>query len=87
MGLITDIPTCKEPIERIVGEAEAIIMVRLVGWLRERAVAGRKPRNHAKISLTLVNPPQSANRLSARAVISSTGQCGAVPSGVKRDPG
>jgi nitronate monooxygenase len=31
MGLIGDIPTCKELVERIVGEAEAIIKRRLVG--------------------------------------------------------
>ena len=31
MGLIDDIPTCKELIDRIVGEAEAIIKARLVG--------------------------------------------------------
>jgi len=31
MGLIKDIPTCKDLVERIVGEAEAIIKARLVG--------------------------------------------------------
>ena len=31
MGLIKDIPTCKELVERIVSEAEAIIKARLVG--------------------------------------------------------
>jgi nitronate monooxygenase len=32
-GLIHDIPTCKELIDRIVAEAEAIIRTRLVGLL------------------------------------------------------
>jgi nitronate monooxygenase len=31
MGLIQDIPTCKELVERIVGEAEQMIRVRLSG--------------------------------------------------------
>jgi nitronate monooxygenase len=31
MGLIHDIPSCKELVERIVGEAEAIIKERLAG--------------------------------------------------------
>ena len=31
MGLIQDIPSCKELVERIVSEAEAIIKARLVG--------------------------------------------------------
>jgi NADH:quinone reductase (non-electrogenic) len=31
MGLIDDIPTCKELVERIVSEAEAIIKARLAG--------------------------------------------------------
>jgi nitronate monooxygenase len=31
MGLIQDIPTCRELVERIVAEAEAIIKARLVG--------------------------------------------------------
>ncbi len=33
-GLIHDIPTCRELIERIVGEAEAIIHKRLAGFTR-----------------------------------------------------
>ena len=31
MGLVQDIPSCKELVERIVGEAEAIIKGRLAG--------------------------------------------------------
>ena len=31
MGLIGDIPTCKDLVERIVAEAEAIIKARLAG--------------------------------------------------------
>jgi nitronate monooxygenase len=33
MGLIGDIPTCKELVERIVGEAEALIRGRLAGMM------------------------------------------------------
>jgi nitronate monooxygenase len=32
-GLINDIPTCKELIDRIMAEAEAIIRERLTGFL------------------------------------------------------
>jgi nitronate monooxygenase len=31
MGLVNDIPSCKELVERIVSEAEAIIKARLAG--------------------------------------------------------
>jgi nitronate monooxygenase len=38
-GLIHDIPTCKELIDRIMAEAEAIITERLAGLVRERVAA------------------------------------------------
>ncbi|MEM8921235.1 MAG: nitronate monooxygenase family protein [Pseudomonadota bacterium] len=38
-GLINDIPTCKELIDRIMAEAEEIIAQRLSGILREKALA------------------------------------------------
>src|SRR5471032_1404497 len=42
MGLINDIPTCKELIERIVGEAEAMIRGRLAKAIAAQAAASPK---------------------------------------------
>ena len=40
VGLINDIPTVKELIDRIMGEAERIIRQRLTGFLEGAAVKG-----------------------------------------------
>ena len=34
MGLIRDIPTCRELLDRIVSEAEEVIAIRLAGLVR-----------------------------------------------------